>query len=100
VQRYEKEKCEELLAHQSSSKIYQFDYFFEKSQQEKSDFNVLCVSDSDSNEDDEDDDDDLVEEEEEKEEEPDKAIVPDKAIEASDNTGESAIKLEEHKEWI
>mgnify|MGYP007133271321 CR=1 FL=1 len=94
MQRYEKEKCEELLAHQSSSKIYQFDYFFEKSQQEKSDFNVLCVSDSDSNEDDEDDDDDLVEEEEEKEE------VPDKAIEASDNTGESAIKLEEHKEWI
>lgn len=53
VQRYDKEKCEELLAHQASQKVYQFDYFFEKSQQERSNFDVLYISDSESDEEEE-----------------------------------------------
>lgn len=58
VQRYNKEKSQELLAHQCSQKNYPFDFFFEKSLQERSDFNVLVISDSESEE-----DADLVEEE-------------------------------------
>lgn len=36
-----------------SSKTYPFDYFFEKSQRERSDFDQLQISDSDSDENDE-----------------------------------------------
>lgn len=50
MQRYDKEKCEELLATDKSSKTYAFDYFFEKSQRERSDFNQLHISDSESDE--------------------------------------------------
>lgn len=50
VQRYDKEKREELLATQKSCKSYPFDYFFEKSQRERSDFDQLHISDSDSDE--------------------------------------------------
>lgn len=48
VQRYDKEKREELLVTELSSKTYPFDYFFEKSQRERSDFDHLQISDSDS----------------------------------------------------
>lgn len=49
VQRYEKEKDEELLAHQmTGAKEYAFDYFFEKSQQERAAaLEKLGISDGD-----------------------------------------------------
>lgn len=49
VQRYQKEKNEELLAHQTTgSKEYAFDYFFEKSQKERAEaLEKLGISDGD-----------------------------------------------------
>lgn len=56
VQRCDKEKSEELLATQKSCKNYPFDFFFEKSVRERSDFDQLHISDSESDDNDDDDD--------------------------------------------
>ncbi|KAL4217649.1 Serine/threonine-protein kinase RIO3 [Mactra antiquata] len=52
AQRFTKEKNEELLANQLSTRSYQFDFFWEKSMAEKK-IGQLNISDSDSEEDDE-----------------------------------------------
>ncbi|KAH3896944.1 serine/threonine-protein kinase RIO3-like [Dreissena polymorpha] len=59
VQRYAKEKSQELIANEKSDKNYAFDYFFDKSVRDKSNFDTLIISDSDSEEDDEDVDDEV-----------------------------------------
>ena len=52
VQRYEKEKDQELLAHQmTGAKEYAFDYFFEKSQKERAEaLEKLGISDGEDEE--------------------------------------------------
>lgn len=62
VQRCDKEKSAELLATQKSDKIYPFDFFFEKSEKERTGFDQLEISDSESDDDDNDDADDNVNE--------------------------------------
>ena len=50
VEKFKKEKSAEILADQSSDKQFQFDFFFEKSLEEKA---HLLLSDSDSDEEEE-----------------------------------------------
>ena len=66
MRKYDSEKREEMLAQQTSYKEYPFDYFFDKSQQDRSAaLEEMGVSDSDD------------EEEEEEEEEGNKGVPED-----------------------